>query len=81
MLDTITTELREGKVWVVFFVTRSKTGKKDQEWAEGVYLTDHWDIVWSREEAVEYYDKLIEKHDIHVAGIAPIDPEYNSDWT
>ena len=41
MLDTITTELREGNVWVIFYSTRSKTGSEDQMWAEDVYLTDH----------------------------------------
>ena len=80
MLDTITTELREGNMWVIFYCTRSKTGSEDQRWAEDVYLTDHWEIAWSREEAVKRYHAISKEYDVHVSGIAPIDPEYNSDW-
>ena len=81
MLDTITTKLREGDVWVIFYSTRSKTGSEDQMWAEDVYLTDHWEIAWSKEEAVKRYHAISKEYDVHVSGIAPIDPEYNSDWT
>ena len=37
------------------------------------------EIAWSREEAVKRYETIFE-YDIHVSGIAPVDPKYNSDW-
>ena len=83
MLDMISEKLREGNVWVIFYSTRSKTGSEDQRWAEDVYLTDHWEICWTKDEAIKNYEKLFDKYssvDIHNAGIAPIDPEYNTGW-
>ena len=39
------------EVWVIFYVTRSKTGNPNQQWGDPtnpVYLTDHWEICWSK---------------------------------
>jgi hypothetical protein len=72
--------------YVLFYVTRSDTGTPDQFWGcpdKPVYLTDHWIICWGREEAIEEYEKLFADEcelDVHCAGIAPIDPEYKTDW-
>lgn len=71
------------QVYVVFYVTRSATGEHSQKWAPNVYLTDHWEICWSRDDAKQRYENLFAdecKLDIHCAGIAPIDPEYKTDW-
>jgi hypothetical protein len=68
--------------YVLFYVTRSATGTPRQLWAPGVYLKDHWEICWSRDEAICQYEKLFTDgcEDVHSAGIAPIDPEYKTDW-
>ena len=71
------------EVWVVFYVIRSKTGHPDQQWgdpANPVYLTDDWLICWSKDEAIKAYEKIFKDYDIHTAGIAPVDPEYRTDW-
>ena len=71
------------EVFVLFYTTRSDTGKPEQQWSHNVYLTDHWEICWSKDEAIQNYEKLFKEDcslDVHSAGIAPIDAEYRTDW-
>ena len=71
-------------IWVVFFTTRSSTGEPDQQWGDPdnpVYLKDHWDIRWSKDEAVLHHQNILQHYDVHVSGIAPIDPDYHDDWS
>lgn len=70
-------------LYAVFYTIRSNTGKPSQAWGDPdnpVYLKDRWEIAWTRRRAVERYDQLFKEYDIHVAGIAPIDEEYDADW-
>jgi hypothetical protein len=70
-------------VYVVFYTTRSDTGKPSQAWGDPnnpVYLTDHWEIEWTRRRAIARYEQVFKEYDIHTAGIAPIDEEYKTDW-
>ena len=84
MLDGLIDD--ECNLWVVFYTVRNKTGTPDQEWGnpdKPVYLTDHWEICWTKDEAIKNYEKLFDKYslvDIHNAGIASIDSEYNTGW-
>jgi hypothetical protein len=72
-------------VWVVFYTSRSSTGEPNQQyWGDPdnpIYLKDHWHISWSRDEAVKAHQDILEHYDVHVSGIAPIDPEYHYDWS
>tara|TARA_Y100001980_G_C14385982_1_gene186563 strand:+ start:450 stop:677 length:228 start_codon:yes stop_codon:yes gene_type:complete len=75
--------MSSSEVWVLFYVTRSKTGTPDQFWGNPenpVYLTDHWEICWGKNAAIKAYEKIFDQYDIHTAGIAPVDPEYRTDW-
>ena len=78
--------MKDNNLWVLFYTIRSKTGDPDQQWGDPdnpVYLNDHWEICYSKEEAIEFYKKLFDKYslvDIHNAGIAPVDPEWNTGW-
>lgn len=67
-------------MWVVFYTERSNTGKKSQQWAENVYLTDFWEVYETKEQAVEKYKSLTKEDSTHNAGIAPISEEYSTDW-
>jgi len=81
MLDGLIDD--ECNLWVVFYTVRNKTGTPDQEWGDPdspVYLTDHWEISWSKDNAITRHQKIFDEHDIHVSGIAPIDSEYSTDW-
>ena len=81
MLDGLIDD--ECNLWVVFYTVRNKTGTPDQEWGDPdspVYLTDHWEISWSKDNAITRHEKIFNEHDIHVSGIAPIDAEYSTDW-
>ena len=70
------------EIYVLFYTYRSATGTPAQQWAPGVYLKDHWEICWTRREAVCQYEKLFTDGcvDVHSAGIALIDSEYETDW-
>jgi hypothetical protein len=69
------------QVYVVFYTTRSTTGTPEQQWAPNVFLTDHWEIEESKADAESKYNDLQNSClDIHLAGIAPIDPEFSTDW-
>ena len=81
MLDELIDD--ECNLWVVFYTVRNKTGTPDQEWGDPdspVYLTDHWEICWTKDNAITRHQKIFDEHDIHVSGIAPIDAEYSTDW-
>ena len=84
MLDI--TAIDNINLWVVFYTVRSDTGTPDQQWGDPdkpVYLTDDWEICYNKKEAIERYKRLFDEYslvDIHNAGIAPIDPEYNTGW-
>ena len=84
MLDITTID--NINLWVVFYTVRNKTGTPDQQWGDPdnpVYLTDDWEICYNKKEAIEIYKELFDRYpsrDIHNAGIAPIDPEYNTGW-
>ena len=84
MLDGST--IGNSNLWVVFYTTRSDTGEPDQQWGDPdnpVYLTDSWETCYNKKEAIERYKRLFDEYslvDIHNAGIAPIDPEYNTGW-
>lgn len=84
MLDITTID--NINLWVVFYTVRNKTGTPDQQWGDPdnpVYLTDDWEICYNKKEAIERYKRLFDEYslvDIHNAGIAPIDPEYNTGW-
>ena len=84
MLDI--TAIDNINLWIVFYTTRSDTGTPDQQWGDPdkpVYLSDHWEICYNKKEAIERYKELFDRYpliDIHNAGIAPIDPEYNTGW-
>ena len=81
MLDGLIDD--ECNLWVVFYTVRNKTGTPDQEWGDPdspVYLTDHWEISWSKDNAITRHQKIFGEYDIHVSGIAPIDAEYSTDW-
>ena len=81
MLDGSTID--NTNLWVVFYTVRSNTGTPDKAWGDPdnpVYLTDHWEICWSKDSAITLYQKIFDVADIHVSGIAPIDPEYSTDW-
>jgi len=70
-------------LYAVFYTTRSDTGKPIQAWGDPdkpVYLTDDREIAWTRRRAVARYEQLFKEYDIHVAGIAAIDEDYDSDW-
>ena len=70
-------------LWVVFFTTRSKTGEPDQQWGDPdnpVYLKDHWEISRSKDHAVKIHQDILKHYDVHVSGIAPIDPDYRIAW-
>ena len=67
-------------MYVVFHTIRSTTGKPNQEWAPNVFLTDHWGVEESKEDAVASYNKLVDRDFVHSAGIAPIDKDYSTDW-
>ena len=43
-------------------------------------LTDHWEIRENRAEAIELYKQLLLCDDLSSAGIAPLDPEFRTDW-
>ena len=71
-------------IWVVFYTSRSSTGEPDQQWGDSdnpIYLKDHWQISWSKDEAVKAHQDILEQYNVHVSGIAPIDPDYHSDWS
>lgn len=81
MLDGSTID--NTNLWVVFYTVRSNTGTPDKAWGDPdnpIYLTDHWEICWSKDSAITLYQKIFDVADIHVSGIAPIDPEYSTDW-
>ena len=81
MLDGSTID--NTNLWVVFYTVRSNTGTPDKAWGDPdnpVYLTDHWEICWSKDSAITLHQKIFDVADIHVSGIAPIDPEYSTDW-
>ena len=81
MLDGSTID--NTNLWVVFYTVRSNTGTPDKEWGDPdnpIYLTDHWEICWSKDSAITLHQKIFDVADIHVSGIAPIDPEYSTDW-
>lgn len=68
-------------VWYVcFYTTRSETGTPQQMWAPSVYLTDHWEVFETRQDAINRYDALVDKDETHSIGIAPVDQEYKTDW-
>ena len=70
-------------LWVLFYTIRSKTGDPDQQWGDPdnpVYLTDNWLICYSKNEAMDRYKELFSELEIHNAGIAPVDPEWNTGW-
>jgi len=73
----------ECKLWVVFYTVRSNTGTPDQVWGDPdnpVYLNDHWEICWTKDEAITRHQNILRMKQLHVSGIAPIDPEYSTDW-
>jgi len=77
------TAIDNTELWVVFYTVRNNAGKPDQKWGdpdEPVYLTDHWEICWSKDKAITRHQNIFNEYDIHVSGIAPIDPEYSTDW-
>ena len=81
MLDGSTID--NTNLWVVFYTVRSNTGTPDKAWGDPdnpIYLTDHWEICWSKDSAITLHQKKFDVADIHVSGIAPIDPEYSTDW-
>ena len=81
MLDGSTID--NTNLWVVFYTVRSNTGTPDKAWGDPdnpIYLTDHWEICWSKASAITLHQKIFDVADIHVSGIAPIDPEYSTDW-
>lgn len=81
MLDGSTID--NTNLWVVFYTVRSNTGTPDKAWGDPdnpIYLTDHWEICWSKDSAITLHQKIFDVADIHVSGIAPIDPEYSTDW-
>ena len=81
MLDGSTID--NTNLWVVFYTVRSNTGTPDKAWGapdNPIYLTDHWEICWSKDSAITLHQKIFDVADIHVSGIAPIDPEYSTDW-
>ena len=43
-------------------------------------LADHWEIREDRTEAIKRYNELLERDDLSSAGIAPLDPEFRTDW-
>ena len=59
-------------MWVVFYTERRSTGEPCQQWAEGVYLYDHWEVCESETEARQRYAELLERDTTHSAGIGPI---------
>jgi hypothetical protein len=68
-------------MYVVFYTTRSKTGTPEQQWAPNVFLTDHWEIEESKAGAEARYNEIVDTMEVlHLAGIAPIDPKYSTDW-
>ena len=80
MLDGSTID--NTNLWVVFYTVRSNTGTPDKAWGDPdnpIYLTDHWEICWSKDSAITLHQKIFDVADIHVSGIAPIDPEYSTD--
>ena len=81
MLDGSTID--NTNLWVVFYTVRSNTGTPDKAWGDPdnpIYLTDHWEICWSKDSAITLHQKIFDVADIHVSGIAPIDAEYSTDW-
>ena len=81
MLDGSTID--NTNLWVVFYTVRSNTGTPDKAGGDPdnpIYLTDHWEICWSKDSAITLHQKIFDVADIHVSGIAPIDPEYSTDW-
>ena len=81
MLDI--TAIDNINLWIVFYTVRNKTGTPNQQWGDPdnpVYLTDDWEICYNKKEAIKRYKELFDRYQIHNAGIAPIDPEYNTGW-
>ena len=75
--------MKDNNLWVLFYTIRSKTGDPNQQWGDPdnpVYLNDHWLICYSKGEAMDRYKELFSELEIHNAGIAPVDPEYNTGW-
>ncbi len=60
------------EMWVVFYTERRGTGEPCQQWAEGVYLYDHWEVCETETEARQRYAELLERDTTHSAGIGPI---------
>ena len=59
-------------MYVVFYTERRGTGEPCQQWAEGVYLYDHWEVCETETEARQRYTDLLERDTTHSAGIGPI---------
>ena len=59
-------------MWIVFYTERRSTGEPCQQWAEGVYLYDHWEVCETETEAKQRYAELLERDTTHSAGIGPI---------
>ena len=59
-------------MWIVFYTERRGTGEPCQQWAEGVYLYDHWEVCETETEARQRYTELLERDTTHSAGIGPI---------
>ena len=75
--------MKDNNLWVLFYTIRSKTGDPNQQWGDPdnpVYLNDHWGICYSKKEAIDRYKELFNELEIHNAGIAPVDPEWNTGW-
>ena len=60
------------EMWVVFYTERRSTGEPCQQWAEGVFLYDHWEVCETETEAQQRYAELLERDTTHSAGIGPI---------
>ena len=59
-------------MWGVFYTERRGTGEACQQWAEGVFLYDHWEVCETETEARQRWAELLDRDTTHSAGIGPI---------
>lgn len=85
MLDNINfySDENGGYLYVCFFTVRNKKGTPQQQWGDPenpVYLTEHFELFHLKSEATTRYMELIDRMDIHNAGIAKMDKQFCSEW-
>ena len=67
-------------MFACIYTTRSKTGDPLNQWAENVFLTDHFEIFENQKEATKRFEKLWEQEEVHSAAVAQIVEATEPHW-